>query len=113
MKRNKNEVYNSLVGDRKKKNMLSNEEKKKIADELAKRQPVLKCPMCQHNSFIMADGYFNNSMQNDLSSFNIGGQSIPTIAIICSKCGFVSQHAIGILGLLPKQDNTEKDESNK
>ncbi|MCD7972344.1 MAG: hypothetical protein LUG18_06715 [Candidatus Azobacteroides sp.] len=90
--------------------MLSNEQKKKIVEELAKRTNGLTCPMCQNKSFIMSDGYFNNSMQADLRNINIGGPSIPTIGIICNRCGFVSQHALGTLGLLPK---IEEDESTK
>jgi hypothetical protein len=82
--------------------MLNTEQKKKIADVLEKRKHGLTCPMCQNKNFIMADGFFNNNMQTDFSSISIGGPSIPTIAIICDNCGFVSQHALGTLGLIPK-----------
>jgi hypothetical protein len=93
--------------------MLNNEQKKKIAEALEKRKHGLTCPMCQNKSFIMADGYFNNNMQTDFGSFSIGGPAIPTIAIVCSNCGFVSQHALGVLGLLPKEENNKKDEPSK
>ena len=68
--------------------------------------------MCQNKNFIMADGYFNNNMQTDFGSISIGGPAIPTIGIICDNCGFVSQHAIGVLGLLPKE-NSKRDEPSK
>ena len=90
--------------------MLSNEQKKKITDELSSRIKQLACPMCHNLSFILADAYFNNSMQSNFKGIEIGGPSIPTIGIICSHCGFVSQHALGILGLLPKQENIERNE---
>lgn len=90
--------------------MLNNDDKKKIAEALEGRKHGLTCPMCQNKNFIMADGYFNNNMQTDFGSFSIGGPAIPTIAIICSNCGFVSQHALGVLGLLPKNENIKKDE---
>lgn len=93
--------------------MLNNDQKKIIAEALTKRKLGMICPMCQNKSFIMADGYFNNNMQTDFSSFSIGGPAIPTIAIICSNCGFVSQHALGVLNLLPKEENTKKDEPSK
>jgi hypothetical protein len=32
---------------------------------------------------------------------SLGGLGIPSIAIICNRCGFISQHALGTLGLLP------------
>lgn len=90
--------------------MLNNDQKIKIKEEIDKRIQRLTCPMCQTSGFVMADGYFNNTMQTDFNSFTIGGQSIPTIAIICNNCGFVSQHAIGILGLLSQEQNKKSDE---
>lgn len=93
--------------------MLTNEQKKKIADEISKRKNELTCPMCQNKKFIMADGYFNNGMQTDFGTFNLGGPSIPTIAIVCDNCGFVSQHALGVLGLLPKEEEEENDTTDE
>ncbi len=88
--------------------MLTYEQKEKIKDELIKKVPNLTCPMCQNKGFTMADGYFLNSMQADLNSVNLGGEAIPTIAVICNNCGFVSQHALGSLGLLPKEAKTDE-----
>ena len=85
--------------------MMSKEEKEKIAQILNGRIVNLKCPMCGNQHFIIADGYFNHFMQDNLSGVSIGGPSIPVIPIVCSNCGFVSQHAIGILGLLPENQN--------
>lgn len=59
--------------------------------------PDLKCPMCGGKRFHLAQGYFINSVQKDMNSFQFGGESIPTIAVICGNCGFMSQHAIGVL----------------
>ena len=59
--------------------------------------PGLKCPMCGGNRFHLAQGYFINSVQREMNSFQLGGESIPTIAVICGNCGFMSQHAIGII----------------
>lgn len=57
----------------------------------------VRCPMCGGTHFHLAEGYFINSVQKEMNSFQFGGESIPTIAVICGKCGFMSQHAIGIL----------------
>lgn len=90
--------------------MLTKEQKDKIKDKLLKKVPTLKCPMCQNKGFKMAEGYFLNTMQTDLTSVSLGGQAIPTIGIICNNCGFVSQHALGSLGLMPKNNENNKDE---
>lgn len=90
--------------------MMTNEQKEKIKAELLKKVPVLTCPMCQNKSFSMANGYFSNTLQIDFNSLALGGKAIPTIGIICNNCGFVSQHAIGRLGLLPKNEEIKSDE---
>ncbi|MEG0588209.1 MAG: hypothetical protein RR506_09930 [Akkermansia sp.] len=59
-----------------------------------------QCPMCHINkgSFI-ADGIIANSLQNPehKNSFQLGGTTMPAISLVCSNCGFISQHAIGVL----------------
>ena len=91
--------------------MLSQEKKQVIIRILNERIQGLTCPMCHQHSFVMADGYFSHFLQNDMKDVSIGGSSIPTIAIVCTHCGFVSQHALGVLGLLPKNEN--ENEKNK
>ncbi|GJQ22182.1 MAG: hypothetical protein HBSIN02_25370 [Bacteroidia bacterium] len=80
---------------------LSEADKKKIVDKLTEKGVRAGCPMCGHRNFVLADGYLNHPIQsNPKAGFVFGGPSIPTIAIICSNCGFTSQHALGVLGLL-------------
>jgi hypothetical protein len=90
--------------------MLTNEQKEKIKSELLKKTPTLICPMCQNKNFTMADGYFSNTLQSDYNVLALDGQVIPTIGIVCNNCGFVSQHAIGRLGLLKKNEENKSDE---
>lgn len=94
--------------------MISNEEKQRIISELNNRinSGDIKCPMCGNKHFIIADGYFNTMMQDRLNGIVLGGPSIP---IICNRCGFISSHALGILGLLPPKtgDNQKGGENGK
>lgn len=92
--------------------------KNKIVDELKKRAPNLSCPVCgsgampksdgpfiqkilvQHK-LILVDGFFNKSLQKDVSgNIVIGGPTVPTVGIICENCGYLMEFAIGALGLL-------------
>ncbi len=81
---------------------MTKEEGEEIIKRLKERGVKLSCPMCGNNNFHLAEGYFNNTLQSDLKNFSLGGTGIPTAPIICTKCGFTSQHAIGVLGLLNK-----------
>lgn len=87
---------------------LSEKEKNNIVDVLNKKGVSKPCPMCGNQHFVVADGYFVNTIQNSLRGITLGGPNIPTISIICSNCGFVSQHALGVLGLLNDESSGKK-----
>ena len=80
---------------------MTEDDKKKVVDKLNERGVHPVCPMCGNKNFSLAEGYFNNILQGSIqSALVLGGPSVPTIAIICTNCGFTSQHALGALGLL-------------
>lgn len=88
---------------------LSDADKQRIIDKLNEKGVRAPCPMCGNKNFVLADGYFNHPIQsNPRAGLVIGGPSIPTIAIICSNCGFTSQHALGALGLLDLLEGGQK-----
>lgn len=91
-------------------NLLSNEQKQAIVDQLNSRVPDLKCPICRSDRFIVVDGYMRNTLHKSSSEVRLGGVALPTAAICCKNCGFVSQHALGILGLLEKKDSPKPGE---
>lgn len=85
--------------------LLSEEARRRIADALTQRGVKIHCPMCGNEHFTVVEGYFTNTIQGQPSgTFVIGGPSIPTAVIICGRCGFLSQHALGALGLLSKEE---------
>lgn len=75
-----------------------------LTERLGKNGRKSSCPMCGNAHFTIADAYLTNTLQADFNSVTLGGPSIPSLAIICTNCGFISQHSLGILGLLPKEE---------
>lgn len=67
----------------------------------------LKCPMCGCMRFEVCDGFFTNEVkrEDEMYSLTKSGVTIPTLPIVCLDCGFVSQHSIGVLGLLKKNSD--------
>ena len=59
------------------------------------------CPMCGNEKFLMVDACLVNVLQPDVRSVTLTGASIPTLAIICDNYGYLSQHAVGALGVSP------------
>jgi len=80
------------------------EQKQKIIKALEERKVILPCPRCGNEHFTLLDGYFNQTIQTELTGIVIGGPSVPSIVVVCTQCGYLSQHALGVLGLLPKQE---------
>lgn len=81
------------------------DQKSNIVKILSERGANRPCPRCNNNNFTLLEGYFNQSIQPTINAgIMLGGPSIPSIVVICNNCGYISQHALGILGLLPKED---------
>lgn len=81
---------------------MSESEKIALAKAFQEKLPILECPMCHNKKFKLADGYFANVIQGELKSIKLDGKYIPSAAVVCDNCGFISFHALGSLGLLDK-----------
>ena len=79
------------------------EEKLKITRALDERGANRPCPRCGNESFALVGGYFNQTIQIEAQGIFLGGPSIPSVVVVCNQCGYLSQHALGALGLLPKK----------
>ena len=87
---------------------LSQDQKDRIIKALTERGARLPCPRCGNQNFTLVDGYFNQPIQTELGGLVIGGPSIPSVVVVCTRCGFLSQHALGVLGLLPKEEKEDE-----
>lgn len=87
---------------------LTNDQKKQIIDALQTKGVRLPCPRCGSGNFTLLGGYFVQTLQSQLGGLVIGGPGVPSAVTACAQCGFLSQHALGALGLLPaSQPNKE------
>ncbi|MBE3112062.1 MAG: hypothetical protein IMZ46_16420 [Acidobacteria bacterium] len=80
---------------------IPDEMKAKIIKALEGAGVALPCPRCGNVNFSLIGGYFNQFLQPRLGGIVIGGPSIPSIGTVCIRCGFIAQHALGPLGLMP------------
>ncbi len=93
--------------------IIDSDMKNKIKEILIERNALSPCPRCKNKTFILGDGFLYNSIQTKLDGYQLGGNGIPTIAVICDKCGYVSQHSLGVLGLLNNETEEKKGDNNE
>lgn len=83
---------------------LSEERKQAIIARLRERGVPNACPMCGNGQWTLADGYVKPLVQNQIDDNRFGNvrmsdSFLPLVALICGRCGFTSQHSVGMLGL--------------
>jgi hypothetical protein len=94
---------------------LNDDEKQKITEALKKRGAKKPCPRCKNRNFVLIDGYFNQPIQQSIpvsiTDITNQGPFISSIVVVCTRCGYLSQHALSVLGLLPAEEAQPKDEA--
>lgn len=61
----------------------------RIQSALNSRAPNAHCPMCNSTSLALADGLVNLGLaSSDMVSMLRGGESLPSVALICNQCGY-------------------------
>ncbi len=86
---------------------MDNDQKINIAETLQAKGVTRPCPRCSTNQFDIIGKTFLplNESPNKIA---IGGPTIPSIVIACTNCGFLTYHALGPLGLMPKEKTEDK-----
>lgn len=77
---------------------LTDEQKGKILKALSDRGVTRPCARCGNPQFSLIDTLSAIPL-GDGKSIIIGGQVVPSAVVACTKCGAVSFHALGVLGL--------------
>ena len=94
---------------------LNDDEKQIIAEILKKRGAKLPCARCKNRNFAILDGYFNQpihkSIPASITDITNHGSFISSVVVVCTRCGYLSQHALSVLGLLPAGEAQPKDEA--
>lgn len=82
---------------------------KRLEEAVQRKKPGgVACPLCSNTRWQLPGGYVVSSLQNEIGGIHIGGPGIPKVPMICANCGFVAEIAIGVLGLLTKQEETQQ-----
>ncbi len=69
---------------------LPDAQKTRILQALQERGALRECPRCGNQSFTLLGGYFNQGVQTDVTGLTLGGPSVPSVVVVCERCGFLS-----------------------
>lgn len=76
---------------------LTTKQKETIADRL--RRINAACPICSQRNWTIGDEIVGANSVSLGGSTVMGGPFIPMAQVVCNNCGFVSHHAVGLLGI--------------
>ncbi|MBR6123816.1 hypothetical protein IKQ19_09540 [Candidatus Saccharibacteria bacterium] len=80
-------------------------DKNRVIQKLTEKGAVLPCSRCGNQQFSVLDGYSKIMLDENIDgSIRIGGPSVPVSIVVCTKCGAVTMHALGALGLLEDEE---------
>lgn len=85
---------------------MSDDMKRRIIERLRERGATKSCPRCGSESFVLVEGFFTDVIQEDTKGLVFGGPAVPSVVLVCERCGYLSQHALGALGLLKNEGET-------
>ncbi len=67
----------------------------KLIETLNRAGADRPCPRCGHEDFQLLDGYVSLPVQSRLGDGPVA--SVPTVATVCERCGYLSQHVVNVL----------------
>jgi len=79
----------------------SQEKREDIVKRLHEKGVNRPCPRCGGEAFSLVDGYAVFGLVNELQDEGVQNL-VPSVTVACSRCGYLTFHALGPLGLLPK-----------
>lgn len=80
---------------------MTSDQANEIIQALKQRGATRPCPRCGNAHFTLLEGFFNQPLSGDpaMPSGLSSGPTVPSVVTACGRCGFLSQHALGVLGL--------------
>ena len=73
-----------------------------IVKRLTEKGVNRACPRCGADIFSLVDGFAVFGMVDQLEDEGVRNL-VPSVCVACNQCGYLTFHALGPLGLLPKE----------
>lgn len=73
-----------------------------VARRITERGVNRPCPRCNNDKFTLVDGFAVFGMVDALQDEGVRNL-VPSVCVACGRCGYLTFHALGPLGLLPAE----------
>jgi ribosomal protein S27AE len=77
------------------------QQREDIVKRLTERGVNRPCPRCGGEAFSLLNGYAVFGLVDQLEDEHVRNL-VPSVCVTCSRCGFLTFHGLGALGLLRK-----------
>lgn len=78
---------------------LTSAQQAQIVHRLRELGATLPCPRCAASSFALVKKLSAIPVDPELSVPGVDGLALPAALLVCNQCGFLSSHALTVLGL--------------
>lgn len=78
---------------------LTSAQQEQIVHRLRELGATLPCPRCGASSFSVVKKLGAMPVDPALSVAGVEGMALPAALLVCNQCGFLSSHALTVLGL--------------
>jgi hypothetical protein len=78
---------------------LTSAQQKQIVHRLRELGATLPCPRCGAASFSLVKELSTMPVDPATSAALVDGLTLPAVLLMCDQCGFLSSHALTVLGL--------------
>ncbi len=86
------------------------EHRDKIVKRLQERGVTRPCPRCNSDQFSLVDGYAVFGLVEKLEDEGVR-HLVPSVTVACTRCGYLTFHAMGALGLMPKDQSLPPEDT--
>ena len=91
--------------------MIPAEVQQRIIKAITDRGGIRPCSVCGNPGFSLADGYVTTPLASNPTAIMLGGSTLPSVALVCNRCGntlFLNVFTLGLADLIPPTPTPEQ-----
>lgn len=84
-----------------------------VEERLQRLDANRACHRCGNPQHHVLPGFVSPMLQTEPANLIVGSPQVPCVAVVCAKCGALTTHALGVIGMMPVVREEPKPEGSK